>query len=84
MKTSVRIPELLDREVGRDYYVRLVCPHCFRSRWALKQHLPLTLEGVLNTFWEFQCPVHGPLREKPLEATRKSPAVEGVTSRRGW
>jgi hypothetical protein len=31
----------------------------------------MSLEELLNTFWEFECPVHGPLREKPLEASPK-------------
>lgn len=65
-----------DTYVGRGYYVRFVCPHCFRSKWVLKRDLALTLEEVLNAFWEFQCPVHGPLREKPLEASEKKPIVE--------
>jgi predicted RNA-binding Zn-ribbon protein involved in translation (DUF1610 family) len=62
--------------VGRDYYVRFVCPHCFRSKWVFKRDLALTLAEVRNTFWEFQCPVHGPLREKPFEASEKKPIVE--------
>ncbi len=61
--------------VSRDYYVLFVCPHCFRSNWALKRDVILTLEEVLNTFWEFECPVHGPLREKPLQASEKKPVV---------
>ena len=73
MKTSRQIRELADTQVGRDYYVRFVCPRCLRSQWLLKRHLALTLEEVLNTFWEFQCPLHGPLREKPLEASEKKP-----------
>jgi len=76
MKTSRRTPELPDTQVGRDYHVRLVCPHCFSSKWVLKRDLGLTLEEVLNTFWEFECPVHGPLREKPFEASQKKPAVK--------
>ncbi len=57
--------------MGRDYYVRFVCPHCFRSKWVIRRDLALTLAEVLNTFWEFQCPSHGSLREKPLEASEK-------------
>ncbi len=71
MNTSRQIPEVRDTELGRDYYVRLVCPRCFRSQWLLKRELALTVEEVLNTFWEFQCLVHGPLREKPLQASPK-------------
>jgi len=77
METSGRIPELPDTEAGRDYYIRFVCPHCFWSKWVLKRDLALRLEEVLNTFWEFECPEHGPLREKPLEASEKKPMAEG-------
>ncbi len=55
--------------MGRDYHVRFVCPECFRSRWVLKLDLHMTLDEVLNTFWELECPKHGLLREKPLEAS---------------
>ncbi len=71
MNTSRQIPDVRDTELGQDYYVRLVCPRCLRSKWVLKRELVLTLEEVLNTFWEFPCPVHGPLREKPLQASPK-------------
>ncbi len=75
MNTSGPIPELSNTQVGRDYYVRFVCPRCFRSKWVLKRDLDLTLEEVLNRLWEFECAVHGPLREKPLEASEKKPIV---------
>ncbi len=77
MQTSRRIPELPDTEVGQDYYVRFVCPYCFRSKWVLKRDLALTLEQVLNTLCEFECPVHGRLREKPLEVSEKKPKGRG-------
>lgn len=56
---------------GRDYYVCFVCPRCLRSKWVLKHNLEMSLEEILNTFWEFHCPVHGPSREKPLQASLK-------------
>ncbi len=58
-------------DAGQHYYVCCVCPHCFRSKWVLKRNLEMSLEGLLNTFWEFECPVHGPLRERPLQASLK-------------
>ena len=67
--------EFAHMSVSRDHYLLLVCPHCFRSKWVLKRDVILTLEEVLNTFWEFECPVHGPLREKPLQASEKKPVV---------
>ncbi len=72
---SGQVPELSGAQVERDYYIRFVCPRCFRSKWALKRNLGLTLDEVLDTLWEFECPVHGPLREKPLQATEIKPIV---------
>jgi hypothetical protein len=63
--------------VGCDYAVRFVCPHCFRSKWVLKLNLELTLDQVLNTLWEFECPVDGPLGEKPFEAAPKKDLPQG-------
>lgn len=61
------------RDLKWEYYVRLVCPLCFRSRWVLYRSAAL-LDRVLNLTWEFRCPVHGRMREKPFEAkVRKQP-----------
>ena len=57
--------------MGEDFYIQLVCPSCFRSKWVLVQELGVTRDDLLNTFWEFECPVHGSLREKPLQAQIK-------------
>jgi len=54
-----------------DYRVLLVCPHLDYRKWVLKENLPLSLSEVLNTKWEFNCPRHGPQREKPLQAEEK-------------
>lgn len=54
-----------------DYYIHLVCPFCHRSKWALLRDQRASLEELLGTFWKFECPVHGPLREKPLQAHEK-------------
>ncbi len=56
---------------GRDYYVYLVCPRCFQSKWVIKRNLEMSREEVLNTFWKFKCAVHGLLREKPLQVSPK-------------
>ena len=53
----------------QDYRLYLVCPHCFRSQWVVKRSLALSREQLLEAEWEFECPVHGPLREKPLETS---------------
>ena len=50
------------------YYILLVCPSCWRSAWISLRKRAASRESLLNTVWEFQCPVHGLLREKPLQA----------------
>ena len=69
-KISVGCGQNLD--ASRDYYIYLVCPVCHRSGWQLKEGLGLTREEILNMPWEFECPAHGLLREKPLHASPKA------------
>ncbi len=57
--------------MARDYYLRLVCPRCFHSKWRFQPNSTMTLQEVENSYWVFACPVHGWLREKPLEASVK-------------
>lgn len=54
--------------MGRDYYVCLVCPLCLFSQWFFHRDLEMTRDEVLNSFWTFECPVHGLQGEKPLQA----------------
>jgi hypothetical protein len=53
------------------FYIQLVCPNCHRSKWVLVRASGVTREDLLNTSWEFACPVHGSLSEKPLQAHQK-------------
>jgi len=59
------------RIVRGNYYIHLVCPLCYRSKWVLVPELETTRDNLLHTFWEFEFPVRGPLREKPLQAHEK-------------
>lgn len=54
-----------------NYYIHLVCPFCYRSKWMLVSEPGTTRDNLLNTSWDFECQVHGPLREKPLQANEK-------------
>ncbi len=65
-------------DTGKDYYVCSICPRCFRSKWVLKRNLEMSRKEVLNTPWEFECPVHGPLREKPLQVSSKKVFSEAL------
>lgn len=53
----------------RDYHVFLICPHCCRSKWVLLRGRQMSLEEVLNSLWVFDCPVHGQLCGRPLQAS---------------
>jgi len=44
------------------------------AHWVVMENLSLSLEAVLNTQWEFECPVHGTQHEKPLQAEEKRAA----------
>jgi hypothetical protein len=41
------------------------------QQWVTMGDLYLSLAEVLNTYWHFRCPVHGPQYEKPLQAVEK-------------
>ena len=53
------------------YYILLVCPSCRRSVWISLRKRAASRESLLNTIWEFACPVHGLLGEKPLQVDEK-------------
>src|SRR2546423_10077519 len=55
----------------RNYYVFLVCPSCHRSKWLLLTRPKVSRNDLLNTFWTFECPIHGSLYEKPLQVAEK-------------
>src|SRR5712691_10886259 len=58
--------------LGGNYRVLLVCRHLDHSKWVLMESLALSLPEVLDTEWDFDCPDHGPQREKPLQAEEKN------------
>jgi hypothetical protein len=57
--------------VHLNYYIFLVCPTCHRSKWLLLMKPQISRDELLNTFWAFECPVHGALSEKPLQVAEK-------------
>ena len=56
---------------SKDYRVRLVCPQWDYDRWVVMEHLELTLHEVMNTFWDYECPTHGPQRRMPFQGEEK-------------
>ena len=55
----------------KSYRVQLVCRKMDHATWVVMENLSLSLARVLETVWVFDCPVHGPQREKPLQAEEK-------------
>ena len=57
------------------YFILLVCHHCHRSKWLRLEGVESTATELLNTFWDFACPVHGPQHAKPLQVSESSPCL---------
>src|SRR5258708_21613740 len=57
------------------FYVQLICPRCHRSKWLYLQGIDSTAADLLNTLWDFACPLHGPQHEKPLQVNEPSPCL---------
>jgi hypothetical protein len=55
-----------------DYIVRLKCPHGDRDQLLMLENRAESLKQILETPWDFECPVHGVQREFPLEGKQKS------------
>lgn len=69
--------------MATDYIVRLKCPYGDRDQLLILENRQETLKQILETAWNFECPVHGVQRELPLEgneralwASAKSPLKE--------
>ena len=65
---------VLETNVRKDYVIRLKCPSGDEDKWVLLRHREETLEQILNTPWDFECPLHGVLREIPVEASEATRA----------
>jgi hypothetical protein len=65
--------------VSKDYLVRLRCPYGDEDRTVLLQDREETLSQVLETSWDFECPVHGVQKEIPISGNEKG---QGAGSRR--
>jgi hypothetical protein len=58
--------------VATDYIVRLKCPYGDRDQLLILENRQETLKQILETAWDFECPVHGVQREHPLEGHEKA------------
>jgi len=61
--------------VPGSFFILLVCPRCYRSKWLRLEGVESTATDLLNTYWDFACPVHGPQHEKPLQVDESSPCL---------
>jgi len=57
--------------VSKDFLIRLRCPYGDDDRTVLLRNRDESLAQVLDTAWDFECPVHGVQREIPLSGTEK-------------
>lgn len=58
--------------MATDYIVRLKCPYGDRDELLMLENRGESLNQILETPWDFECPVHGVQREIPLEGREKS------------
>lgn len=54
-----------------DFVVRLECPYGDRDHVLTLEGRKETLPQILDTAWDFECPVHGLQREIPVEGNEK-------------
>ena len=52
---------------GNDYAVQMKCPHGGEEQWVLLRNREESSKQILNTPWDFPCPIHGLQRELPLQ-----------------
>ncbi len=72
-----------EAKVTKDYAVRLKCPYGDEDRWVNLRNREETLEQVLRTPWDFECPVHGVQREIPLDASETGSSASQRPQRMG-
>lgn len=57
--------------MATDYIIRLKCPYGDRDQLLVLENRSETLKQILETAWDFECPIHGVQREHPLEGNEK-------------
>jgi hypothetical protein len=60
--------------VAKDFVVRLRCPYGDEDQLLVLQDRDETLSQILDTAWDFECPVHGVQREIPVHGSEKRKA----------
>ncbi|HWP85424.1 MAG TPA: hypothetical protein VNN17_09555 [Terriglobia bacterium] len=92
---ALRLPaEPFPAVSAKNYAIRLKCPlveahgalpgrRADDDQWVVLHQRQETLQQVLETAWDFTCPVHGAQREYPLEAREADAALEFQLVRNG-
>jgi hypothetical protein len=57
--------------VPKDFVIRLRCPYGDEDRTVLLTGRNESLAQILETSWDFECPLHGVQRELPLSGSEK-------------
>lgn len=65
----------------KNFAIRLRCPHGDHDEWVILEDREESLETILHLPWDFECQLHGVLREMPIEA-REEGAAPGYPSLR--
>lgn len=58
----------------KNYAIRLRCPHGDHDEWVILENREESLETILHLPWDFECQLHGVLREMPIEAREEGAA----------
>src|SRR5260370_19746189 len=69
----VKWKQLRGLTLGKDYELRLRCPHGDNDVWMTLENRDESVEQLLETYWDFECAIHGVQREGPLEALERLP-----------
>jgi hypothetical protein len=68
---------------GNDYAVQMKCPHGAEEQWVLLRNRAESLQQILNTPWDFPCPIHGLQRELPLQVREVQEWLQSEAERKG-
>jgi hypothetical protein len=68
--------------VPKDFVIRLRCPYGDEDRTVLLQDRNESLTQILETSWDFECPLHGVQRELPLSGSEKGRITESRPHRK--
>lgn len=59
----------------KNYAIRLRCPHGDHDEWVILENREESLENILHLPWDFECQLHGVLKEMPIEAREEGTAT---------